>query len=96
LVLLYLLHSVALLLLPRLNPELFALVTVSTPLWLQRALAIFSIVCMAALMIQISLPAIELLLFWTAIGAALYLWSRRVANRGAAGGIEHAEESELA
>ena len=96
LVLLYLLHSVALLLLPRLNPELFALVTVSTPLWLQRALAIFSIVCMAALMIQISLPAIELLLFWAAIGAALYLWSRRIANRGAAGGIEHAEETELA
>ena len=96
LVLLYLLHSVALLLLPRLNPELFSLVTVSTPLWLQRALAILSIVSMAALMIQISLPAIELLLFWTAIGAALYLWSRRVANRRAAGGIEHAEEAELA
>lgn len=96
LVLLYLLHSVALLLLPRLNPELFALVTVSLPLWLQRTLAIVSIVCMAALMIQISLPAIELLLFWTAIGAALYIWSRRVANRRAAGGIEHAEEPELA
>ncbi|HEX3108996.1 MAG TPA: APC family permease [Thermoanaerobaculia bacterium] len=96
LVLLYLLHSVALLLLPRLNPELFALVTVSLPLWLQRALAILSIVSMAALMIQISVPAIELLLFWTAIGAALYLWSRRVANRRAAGGIEHAEETELA
>lgn len=96
LVLLYLLHSVALLLLPRLNPELFALVTVSIPLWLQRVLAILSIVCMAALLIQISLPAIELLLFWTAIGAALYLWSRRVANRRAPGGIEDAEEAELA
>ena len=96
LVLLYLLHSVALLLLPRLNPELFALVTVSLPLWLQRALAILSIVCMAALLIQISVATIELLLFWTAIGAVLYLWSRRVANGGAAGGIENAEEAELA
>ncbi len=96
LVLLYLLHSIALLLLPRLNPELFALVTVSMPLWLQRTLAILSIVCMAALLILISVATIELLLFWTAIGAALYLWSRRVANRRAAGGIEHAEEAELA
>lgn len=96
LVLLYLLHSVALLLLPRLNPELFALVTVSTPLWLQRGLGVLSVVCMSALMIQISVPTIELLLFWAAIGAALYLWSRRVANRGAAGGIENAEETELA
>jgi hypothetical protein len=51
---------------------------------------------MAALMIQISVATIELLLFWTAIGAALYLWSRRVANRRAAGGIENAEEAELA
>jgi amino acid transporter len=58
LVLLYLLHSVALLLLPRFNPQLFALVTVSIPRWLQRALAILSIVCMAALMIQVSVPAI--------------------------------------
>jgi hypothetical protein len=59
-------------------------------------LAVVSIVSMAALMIQISIPAIELLLFWTAIGAVLYVWSRRVANRRAAGGIEHAEEAELA
>ncbi|HEX7190182.1 MAG TPA: APC family permease [Thermoanaerobaculia bacterium] len=96
LVLLYLLHSLALLLLPRRNPELFAQVTVGIPLWLQRVLAIVSILCMAALMTQISLATVELLLFWSAIGAALYLWSRRVANRGTAGGVEHAEEAELA
>lgn len=95
LVLLYLLHSVALLLLPRANPKLFAEVTVSIPLPLQRALAMLSILCMAALLTQISLGTIELLLFWTAIGTLLYLWSRRVANRRTAGGVEHAEETEL-
>jgi len=96
LVLLYLLHSVALLLLPRLNPELFAQVTVAIPLPLQRAFAWISILSMAALMTQISLSTVELLLFWTAIGLLLYFWSRRVANRGTAGGIEHAEEPKLA
>ncbi|HKO56065.1 MAG TPA: APC family permease [Thermoanaerobaculia bacterium] len=96
LVLLYLLHSVALLLLPRANPRLFQEVTVRLPLPLQRVLAVLSILCMAALLTQISLPEIELLLFWAAIGALLYLWSRRVARRGAAGGVEHAEETKLA
>lgn len=96
LVLLYFLHSLALLLLPRLNPALFAEVTVAIPLWLQRALAVLSMLCMVALLTQISLGAVELLLFWSAIGVALYVWSRRVANRGTAGGIEHAEETKLA
>jgi amino acid transporter len=96
LVLLYLLHSVALLLLPRLNPKLFREVTVTLPLPLQRVLAVLSILCMAALLTQITWPSVELLLFWSAIGGVLYAWSRRVANRGAAGGVEHAEESKLA
>lgn len=96
LVLLYLLHSVALLLLPRMNPALFREVTVAIPLWLQRVLAVISILFMAALLTQISWGAVKLLLFWTAIGVVLYFWSRRVANRGTAGGIEHAEESKLA
>ena len=96
LVLLYLLHSLALLLLPRMNPRLFAQVTVAIPLTLQRVLAVVSILCMAALLSQISLGTIRLLLFWSAIGIVLYIWSRRVADRGAAGGIEHAEESKLA
>jgi amino acid transporter len=96
LVLLYLLHSVALLLLPRRNPALFAQVTVTTPLWLQRTLATISILFMGALLTQISLSAVELLLFWSAVGAIFYIASRRVANRGAAGGIEDAEEAKLA
>jgi amino acid transporter len=75
LVLLYLLHSVALLLLPRLNPKLFSEVTVTLPLPLQRLLAVLSILCMAALLTQISWPAVELLLFWSAIGGVLYAWS---------------------
>jgi amino acid transporter len=94
LVLLYLLHSVALLLLPRMNPALFAQVTVKVPM--QRTLAVISIACMVALLTQISWGAIKLLLFWSAIGIVLYAWSRRVANRGTAGGVEHAEETKLA
>lgn len=96
LVLLYLLHSVALLLLPRANPALFSQVTVAIPLWLQRVLAVLSILCMGALLTQMSLTAIELLLFWTAIGTLLYVWSRRVAHRRTAGGVEDAEEPKLA
>jgi len=96
LVLLYLLHSLALLLLPRWNPGLFHEVTVSIPLWLQRVAGVVSILFMATMLSQISLFAIELLLFWAAIGLIFYAWSRRVANRGTAGGIEHAEESKLA
>lgn len=81
LVLLYLLHSVALLLLPRLNPPLFAQVTVAMPLTLQRVLAVVSIAGMAALLSQISLSTVKLLLFWSAIGMLLYVWSRGVAHR---------------
>ena len=96
LMLLYLLHSVALLLLPRMNPELFAQVTVAIPLWLQRVGAVLSIVGMAAMLSQISVGAIGMLLFWSAIGMVLYVWSRRVAHRRTAGGVEHAEETKLA
>ena len=50
LVLLYLIHSVAVLLLKRLNPPLFASVTVPIPLSLQRAAAAFSILAMGGLL----------------------------------------------
>ena len=96
LVMLYLLHSAALLLLPRLNPELFREVTVSIPIWLQRVAGVVSILFMAAMLTQISLFTVELLLFWTAIGLVLYFWSRRVSNRRTPRRIEHAEESKLA
>jgi amino acid transporter len=80
LVILYLLHSVALLLLPRRNPELFAQVTIGVPLWLQRAMAVLSILAMAALLTQLTLPTVKLLVFWAAVGALLYAierWQRR-------------------
>lgn len=92
LVILYLLHSLALLLLPRLNPSLFAKVTVDVPLWLQRTMAVISIVAMTALLTQLDLATIKLLAFWAAVGAVLYV-SGRIAHRRRAGGIEHAEES---
>jgi hypothetical protein len=77
LVILYLLHSVALLVLPRLNPALFAQVTVNVPLWLQRTMAVISILFMIALLTQLSLPAIKLLAGWAAVGAILFLLGRR-------------------
>jgi hypothetical protein len=95
LVMLYLLHSFALLMLPRWNPALFHDVTVAIPIWLQRVAGVVSILFMATMLTQISLFAVELLLFWAAIGLLLYAWSRRVANRGTAGGIEDAEEPKL-
>ena len=55
-------------------------------------MAVLSIVFMVALLTQLSLPTIELLAFWAAVGAVLYV-SGRIAHRRAAGGIEHAEES---
>lgn len=91
LVLLYFIHSLALLLLPRLNRPLFDSVTVSIPLGVQRAMAVLSMLSMAALLTLLTLPTIELLLGWSAIGAVLYFVSRRIADRGTSGGIEHAE-----
>ena len=92
LVILYFLHSIALLVLPRMNPALFGQVTVKVPLWLQRAMAVLSIAFMAALLTQLDLPTVKLILFWAALGALLYM-SGRIAHRRTAGRIEHAEES---
>ena len=50
LVALYLLHSVALLLLPRWNPALFASAEAPIPLWVQRVAGAFSIASMAGLL----------------------------------------------
>ncbi|HYU44282.1 MAG TPA: APC family permease [Vicinamibacteria bacterium] len=58
LVALYLLHSVALLLLPRWNPELFATAEAAIPLWVQRVAGIVSIASMAGLLaIQVGADA---------------------------------------
>lgn len=92
LVLLYFLHSIALLLLPRLNPALFAQVTVNVPLWLQRAMAVLSIAFMGALLTQLDLATIKLLAGWAAVGVVLYV-SGRIAHRRTAGGVENAEEA---
>ncbi|HEY3052809.1 MAG TPA: APC family permease [Thermoanaerobaculia bacterium] len=89
LVLLYLIHSLALLLLPRWSPVLFRSVTVGIPLALQRVMAVLSMAAMIALLTQMTWPTVELLLFWSAIGAVVYF----VAHRRAARGIKHAEEA---
>jgi hypothetical protein len=46
--------------------------------------AVLSMISMIALLTQISLPAIELLAFWSAVGASLYVVSRRMWRRASA------------
>jgi amino acid transporter len=97
LVVLYFLHSVALLMLPRANPSLYASVTLRMPLIVQRIAAVVSLLFMGTLIaVQLagdvgvlrrlsfreriehaSLTTIELVIFWGAIGAVLYLFAAR-------------------
>ncbi|HUJ16149.1 MAG TPA: APC family permease [Thermoanaerobaculia bacterium] len=93
LVVLYFLHSYALLVLPLKNRELFASITVAIPRWLQRASAIISMLAMGAIIALelTSIATIELAAAWTAVGVLIYA----VANRGASGGIENAEKAKL-
>ena len=51
LVLLYFLHSVTFLMLPRRNPKLYAEITISIPVWLQRSAALLSVLSMGALIV---------------------------------------------
>ena len=77
LVVLYFIHSLAFLLLPRLNPELFASVTVRIPLSVQRISAVLSMAAMAVLIAQLARDRTTMMLagIWTLIGAVLYVVS---------------------
>lgn len=79
LVVLYFLHSLAFLLLPRLNPELYRSVTVRIPLSVQRISAVLSMAAMAVLIAQLAQDRATMLLagFWTLIGAVFYLFGKR-------------------
>src|SRR5438067_391889 len=89
LVVLYFLHSFALLMLPRANPELFRSATLPLPLWLQRFAAVVSLLSMGTLIaLQVTndvadrikgapMTTLELTLIWGAIGAVVYRWTRR-------------------
>ncbi|MDT7603841.1 MAG: basic amino acid/polyamine antiporter, family [Acidobacteriota bacterium] len=58
LVILYFIHSLVFLLLPRRNPTLYRSITVAIPIWLQRAAALVSLVSMGALIVvQVSQDA---------------------------------------
>ncbi|HWW61358.1 MAG TPA: APC family permease, partial [Thermoanaerobaculia bacterium] len=85
LVALYFLHSIALLVLPRANPELFASVTLRLPRGVQVIAGLLSVLSMGTLLVLMlrDLALIKLLAFWAAIGAVLYL-VRRVTRRSAA------------
>jgi amino acid transporter len=91
LVVLYFIHSIALLRIPK---ALLAQVTVRTPRWLQLASAWLSIVAMGTLIVlQLrDRDLIVLVVAWAAIGVVLYV-SGRIAHRGAAGRIENAEKT---
>lgn len=85
LVVLYFLHSLALLMLPRANPELYASVTLRLPLAVQRIAGVVSLIAMGALIVlQLasdirsgSMLLIKLVVFWSAIGGVLYALARR-------------------
>jgi amino acid transporter len=89
LVLLYFLHSLALLLLPRANPELYRSATLRLPLSLQRIAAVVSLLSMGTLIaLQITsdvadrikgapMTTLELTLIWGALGAVLYFVTSR-------------------
>ena len=91
LVVLYFIHSVALIRIPK---WLAAQVTVRIPRWLQLVAAWVSLASMGTLIaMQLGdLYLIALVAGWSALGAVLYAL-RRIPNRGAAGGIENAEET---
>ena len=91
LVVLYFIHSLALLMLPRMNRELFESVTAPIPLGVQRAAAIVSMVSMGAIIALASLSTVELALAWGAVGALIYF----IAHRRTARRIEDAEEPKL-
>lgn len=91
LVVLYFLHSLALLLLPRMNRELFESVSVRIPLWLQRLCAIVSMIAMGGILVLASAPTVALAAGWSAVGAIMYF----IAHRGAARRIENAEKAKL-
>ena len=91
LVVLYFLHSLALLMLPKMNRELFESVTVKIPLTVQRAAAIVSILSMGTILALSSLATLELALAWGVVGGILYAVAYRRTTRG----IENAEESKL-
>jgi amino acid transporter len=91
LVVLYCIHSFALLMLPRANPELFASVTVRIPLVVQRIAAVVSILAMGAILALSSLATLELALAWGAVGLLIYA----VAHRGTTRRIENAEQAKL-
>jgi amino acid transporter len=92
LVVLYFLHSIALLLLPRMNPALYAEVTARVSRRIQVAAAVVSIVAMGfiiAVQAIESSATIELAFCWAALGAVMY--ALRVPRRRAAGRVEDAE-----
>ena len=92
LVVLYFLHSIALLVLPRLNPRLYAEVTVRIPRGVQVASAVISIVAMGFIIVEQvidSFSTIELAFAWAVLGAIVFA----VSNRGAARRVENAEQA---
>jgi APA family basic amino acid/polyamine antiporter len=83
LVVLYFLHSIALLYLPIGNRELYESVTLPMPRGLQIVCALLSIAAMGTLIVLMVRDAetMKLMGFWGAIGAVLYLTARRSRRR---------------
>jgi amino acid transporter len=79
LVVLYFLHSIALIYLPITNRELYESVTLPMPRGLQLFAAILSVLAMGTLIVLMvrDVEMLKLLAFWSVIGLALYVFARR-------------------
>lgn len=62
LVLLYFLHSLTFLMLPRWNPKLYGEIAIGIPVWLQRSAALLSVLSMGALIVVQVVPDIKTLM----------------------------------
>jgi hypothetical protein len=62
LVLLYFLHSLTFLMLPRWNPRLYSEIAIGIPVWLQRSAALLSVLSMGALIVVQVVPDIKTLM----------------------------------
>jgi amino acid transporter/isopenicillin N synthase-like dioxygenase len=85
LVILYFIHSLALLVLPWANRELYQSITAPIPLAVQRIAAVLSMISMGALIVlQLSSAStVALAIGWSAVGALMYWIARRAGSQPA-------------
>ncbi len=74
--LLYAVHSLSMVLLPFVRPKLFATAEIKPPVWLMVVAGLFSAACMMHFTWGMLRSVLDLMLIWTFVGSALYLYAR--------------------